>query len=68
MTRTELKIDGMSCSHCLDTVRKVLLNQRNVDSVEITLNPGSALVLGKNPDLLELIRAVEKAGFRAKLI
>ncbi|HOO47712.1 MAG TPA: heavy-metal-associated domain-containing protein [Deltaproteobacteria bacterium] len=62
-TRT-LRIQGMSCSHCVRALRKELEKIRDltVDSVEI----GKAVVSfnGEEIDDAALEKAVEEAGFR----
>jgi len=64
MKTTELKIEGMSCGHCVMAVKKELskLNGVEVDDVQI----GSARVRRDENKVWvqELNRAVERAGYR----
>ena len=40
-----LKVNGMSCQHCVRTVRQTLLEVEGVSTVEVTLQPGQATIL-----------------------
>ncbi|MBX3143955.1 MAG: heavy-metal-associated domain-containing protein [Trueperaceae bacterium] len=60
----ELKIDGMSCSHCQAAVKGALASVAGVQAVEVDLGAGLAKIEG-SADLGALIRAVEEEGYRA---
>jgi copper chaperone len=66
MAEAKLRIDGMSCQHCVMAVRKALGGVAGVDSSDVEI--GSAVVRydeGKaSPKDLEA--AVEKAGFSVR--
>lgn len=40
-----LNVQGMSCQHCVRTVRQTLLEVPGVSSAEVTLKPGRATVV-----------------------
>ncbi len=61
----ELKIEGMSCQHCVARTEKALSAVPGVGRVEVRLEPGSATVEGDGLDLVTLIQAVEEAGYTA---
>lgn len=65
-----LKIEGMTCLGCVPTVKSALLKVPEVKEAEVSLSKGEAKVYtekGKvNP--ADLIKAVEKAGYKAILI
>ncbi len=63
---THLKITGMSCEHCVMSATKALEAVDGVDSVDVTLEPGGAIVSG-NADKDKLIAAVTAAGYEAEL-
>lgn len=65
MTQTNLKITGMTCNHCVMHVKKSLQAVAGVDSVEVVLEPGGAVVNGKT-DVRALIAAVKEAGYQAE--
>jgi copper chaperone CopZ len=63
----ELKIEGMSCEHCVARTEKALAAVTGVNEVEVRLEPepGVATVTGENVNLDDLINAVDQAGFTA---
>ena len=63
---TILEIEGMSCNHCKASVEKALKGIAGVESVDIDLATGKAMVKGTF-DTEEAIKAVEAIGFTAKL-
>ncbi len=60
----ELKVEGMSCSHCAATVEKALSDVRGVRSVAVDLSRGTAKVEGEAP-VETLVAAVTAEGYRA---
>lgn len=60
-----LEIDGMSCNHCKASVEKALRGVKGVESVNIDLATGRAVVNGSF-DIDEAIKSVESIGFTAK--
>ncbi len=61
-----LKITGMSCGHCQKNATKALEAVAGVESVEVNLEPGGAVITGTaNSD--SLIIAVVEAGYEAEL-
>jgi uncharacterized membrane protein YraQ (UPF0718 family)/copper chaperone CopZ len=60
----EIRVDGMSCGGCVKKLTGRLQDAAGVDSVEVTLEPGTAVVRGliSNADAR---RVIEDAGFRA---
>lgn len=64
----KLKIEGMTCGHCVMHVEKALAAVSGVEGkVEVTLRPGQAIVHGKaRPETL--IAAVREEGYEASLI
>ncbi len=61
-----LKITGMSCGHCQANATKALEAVTGVESVEVSLEPGGAVITGTaNSD--SLIVAVVEAGYEAEL-
>ena len=58
-----LSISGMTCEHCVQTIRRALLGCAAVSAVHVNLKAGKATVAGGEFDLGELQRAVGKAGY-----
>jgi copper chaperone CopZ len=59
-----LNINGMTCGHCVAHTKKNLEAVPGVSEVEVTLEPGAAVVRG-NVDADALIAAVKEAGYEA---
>ena len=65
---TKLKIDGMSCEHCVRAVSGALEGVPGVETVlEVSLDWGEALLEG-NAETAALIAAVEEEGYRAEVV
>ncbi|GAB5603220.1 cation transporter [Thermus sp. FJN-A] len=62
----KLKVEGMTCNHCVMAVKKALLRVPGVEKAEVSLERGEAWVEGK-ADPKALIHAVEEEGYRAAL-
>jgi copper chaperone len=62
----ELDIQGMTCQHCVKRATTALQSVSGVTNVEVTLEPGGAKING-SAGTDALIKAVEKAGYKAVL-
>ncbi|WP_038049171.1 CopZ family metallochaperone [Thermus caliditerrae] len=62
----KLKVEGMTCNHCVMAVKKALMRVPGVEKAEVSLERAEALVEGQ-ADLEALLRAVEEEGYRATL-
>jgi len=63
----KLKVEGMTCNHCVMAVKKALLKVPGVEKAEVLLDKGEAVVEGQ-ADPKALIRAVEEEGYRAEVL
>lgn len=63
---TELKVTGMSCGHCVKAVEKALKAVPGVENVQVTLEPGKAVVEG-NASQQDMIAAVVEEGYQAEV-
>ena len=61
---TTLPIRGMTCGHCVNTVRQALEAVPGVSSATVDLTTERAEVSGDNLDRRELVAAVEAAGYQ----
>jgi len=66
MSQVQLKIDGMSCGHCVAAVENSLKAVSGVESVTVDLDSGSAIVEG-DADIQVLISVVEKEGYEVRV-
>lgn len=65
MAKVELKVEGMSCEHCVARVKKALEGIEGVRVAEVTLEPGRAVVEGEDLDAKALSAVVEDTGYAA---
>ncbi len=65
MSSTILKVRGMTCGHCSATVAKALKQVTGVESAEVNLDRGEAVVTGR-ADVKSLIDAVKEEGYEAE--
>lgn len=65
MEKTTLKIDGMTCQHCVTHVTEALENVAGVASVKVNLKKGEAVVKSEDATLEALNEAVVAAGYQA---
>ncbi|WP_243028641.1 CopZ family metallochaperone [Thermus albus] len=62
----KLKVEGMTCNHCVMAVKRALMKVPGVEKAEVSLERAEAWVEGK-ADPEALIQAVEEEGYRAAL-
>jgi copper chaperone len=68
MKTVELKVEGMSCGHCVTTVKSALTVVPGVQPVDVSLEGKKATV--RADDAVAdgtLVEAVEQAGYAASL-
>lgn len=58
-----LRISGMTCEHCTETVARGLRNAPGVTSAEVDLASGRAMVRGENLDMATLRQVVRDLGY-----
>lgn len=63
----KLKVDGMSCDHCVRAVSGALAGVAGVEAVvEVSLERGEAIVDGE-PEISALLAAIAEEGYSAEL-
>ncbi len=68
MTTTVLKIEGMTCDHCVHTIQAALLRMRDVRNAVVNLADQKAVVTsGSELDMAEVARVVQAEGYKASL-
>ena len=67
MQKTKLKISGMSCQHCVKTVKDALTALEGVQSAKVNLRKGEAVVRFNELSItpVNLRDAITEAGFEA---
>lgn len=65
---TDLRIEGMSCQHCVSAVHEALAEVHGVARVlDVDLDSGSARIEG-NADAEALLAAVHGQGYDARMV
>ena len=62
---TQLRIEGMTCGHCVAAVKRALEAVPGVESAEVSLAEGRAKINGTALEA-ELITAVEEEGYAVR--
>ncbi len=67
MQTTRLKVQGMTCAHCAQTVEKALRNQTGVRNAAVHLDAGAAEVEYEEGKVApeQLIAAIQEEGYSA---
>ncbi len=68
-TETTFKIEGMTCKACVKKIKSALIETQRVKKVKVSLKNKQATVKYDKEKVAvkELIKSVEKAGFKAEL-
>lgn len=65
MEEKEFRVEGMTCMHCVNTVKKALIGVEGVSDVEVFLDTGKVVVkLEKEVPFESLKNAVEEWGYK----
>lgn len=66
--RHVLHVEGMSCQHCVRTIEAALKEVEGVRDADVSLETQSVWVISEGAvDPTALVRAVEEAGYSARL-
>ncbi len=60
----KLKIEGMTCSHCAESVRKGLLELDGVDDVQVDLQKSQAIIVSDNFDEDDVRAMISSLGYK----
>ena len=58
-----LMITGMTCEHCVRSIKRALLECRGVETAEVDLKTGRAIVTGQSVSKEELRNAITELGY-----
>ncbi len=64
MTETVIKIDGMSCQHCVMRVKKALDGIAGITGSNVTVGSASIKYDETKVTLEDIASAIEKAGYK----
>ena len=62
-----LKVEGMTCNHCVMAVKNALESVAGTSDVKVDLQKGLA-TLNSSADIQELVAAVAEEGYKASLL
>ena len=65
MTKTEIKIEGMTCGHCAMSITNEIATIEGVSNVKVDHTQGNAIVESEGVSNEQLAEAVEEAGYTA---
>jgi len=69
MNRNVLKIEGMTCDHCVHTLEKAISAVPGVEKAEVNLKQKSAVITSDRLiDMSNVLFAVEQEGYKASVI
>jgi copper chaperone len=63
MKSVEIKIEGMSCGHCVMAVKKALNNLNDIKVEDVQIGKVNVQIDEKNDSLQNVIKAIENAGY-----
>ncbi|UCF05006.1 MAG: SO_0444 family Cu/Zn efflux transporter [bacterium] len=61
--RLGITIEGMSCDHCAQSIRRALMETPGVESAVVDYRKGEAVVTGRDFDVSRLQQAIEELGY-----
>ena len=61
-----LTISGMTCQHCVESVRRALSEGAGVESVHVDLKSSRAVVAGDQLDAESLTRTIDELGYKVE--
>jgi copper chaperone len=65
MAEITLKIDGMSCQHCVMRVKKALDGMEGVSSSEVSIGSAKTVFDESKTNRDAIVNAVQNAGYKA---
>ena len=63
---TEIAVKGMTCNHCLATIKRTVLNIKNVKNVEIDLKSGKTIITGEDIDIKNIKNSIKELGYKVE--
>ena len=61
---TKINVSGMTCNHCKQSVRDVIMSNNNVSNVNVDLDSGDVFISGENFNIQEIQDSIIKIGFK----
>lgn len=64
MSEIILKIEGMSCQHCVMSVKKAVDGINGVKSADVSIGSAKVEFDGSKTNMAEIAKAVQNAGYK----
>jgi copper chaperone CopZ len=64
--KLKLKVTGMDCAHCSDSVRKVLMSLPGVEDASVDHTSGNVVIVGKNFNLDAIKKSIADLGYKVE--
>jgi copper chaperone CopZ len=58
-----IQVQGMTCNHCVNTVKNALEEVAGVEEAVPDLTTGTVLIQGENIDIKAILQAVKDSGY-----
>lgn len=65
--KVNLIVEGMSCNHCVASVKNHISSLPGVESVDVSLADGKVAVSGYGINADFLVREIDALGYRARI-
>jgi len=62
----QIQIRVMTCHHCVTRVEKAALSVEQVESIDINLDKGEAIITGGSP--VQVIQAISRSGYPCEIL
>ena len=64
----ELAVTGMTCNHCVESVRRAVAECTGVQTVEVSLKRGRVMVVGNNLDSEQLVDSIAGLEYTVRIV
>lgn len=65
--KTILKVEDMSCGHCVKAVTEIISEINGVEAVEVSLADATATVTYSDVDIQKVVDALNETNYKASL-
>jgi copper chaperone len=62
----KIQIDGMHCEHCVKSIKSALSEIKGIESADVDLKGGFALIKGFGFDIQTILTAIDELGYTVK--
>ena len=63
-----LQVDGMTCSHCQESVINAINSNSNIKSADVDLSQSKAYISGLDLNIEKIISSIKSSGFKVKKV